>query len=131
MMKRLVAASFLLVSVTTFVGCGGDGLVTVSGKVRSNGELLPRGLVGFHSEARPVGAPISSEGHYQAHLPAGEYRVTVSAPPLPPEGWVEGQPLPEMEVLVDPRYALPKTSRLLITVPADKTSVEHNLNLGE
>lgn len=102
-------------------GCSDDGTVTVTGTVVSQGQKLTRGLVAFHGQGKPHGAPIDADGNYLIRIPPGDYTVTISAPALPPAGWREGDPLPEMKAPVNARYALPTDSELTIEVPANGT----------
>lgn len=90
----------------------------VQGTITYSGEPLDHGMINFMaSGARPIGAPIASDGTYAAELPPGQYAVVVISPPKLPEGYQEGDPLPPSDPNAVPaRYSLQKKSGLTASI---------------
>ena len=107
-----------MLSLTMLAGCeqkGDECLVT--GAVSYQGAPLARGMINFvGKDNRPLGGPILPDGTFECRLPPGEYDVTVAAPAVPPDGWKEGDPLPEDDLALPARYALRQSSGLKATV---------------
>mgnify|MGYP002621432673 CR=1 FL=1 len=80
-----------------FAGCEQQPVTQqVQGTVKFQGKPLDHGMVSFLAPgARPIGAPIATDGTYQVQLPPGDYDVVVISPPKLPEGFKEGDPLPQ------------------------------------
>ena len=81
-----------LISAVTFLsGCGGGGTTspsgTVSGKVTFQGKPITEGEINFYSHKQGFGAKIllDSSGHFELPVPieVGDYKVSVTPPPLP------------------------------------------------
>ncbi len=89
--------------------------------VSISGEAMGKGVVNFFSEGgdRPLGAPVSAEGTYTAVLPPGDYKVVVMTSSSVPDGWKEGDPLPQPKVAVPLKYTQPRSTPLRVTVGAD------------
>jgi len=115
--RRAIGA--LVLSGFAISGCGGDAeTTTVRGKVSFNGESVTRGVINFQAQGRrPLGGPIGPEGSYSFELPPGRYNVRIDSPPPIPEGYKEGDPLPQLEPRQVPEmYASFNTSGLTATV---------------
>ena len=122
----LAAAVFSL----ALSGCGGSGLVPVTGTVKLDGKLIDRGNVTF----QPVGggtigaAKINQDGSFQVYtgsepgLAPGEYVVLVVALESMPEPTMEN-PAPKVTHIVPTRYGDVNTSGLKRTITADTTEV--------
>jgi hypothetical protein len=65
------------------LGCGpSDGLVSITGTVRVDGQAVDKGAITFvplDGKSPTAGAPISS-GSYSARVPAGKMKVQISVP---------------------------------------------------
>jgi len=102
-----------LVGLLASAGCGGgvDGRHAISGLVQMNGAAVAEGNISF----QPVGAgalsggAVISQGRYaipaDGGLPAGKYRVSISAPApgtggTAVEGAMPGDPLPAPRELI-------------------------------
>lgn len=83
----------------------------------------------FPAQGKPLGGGIREDGTYEFALPAGEYRVAINAPPPIPEGWEEGDPIPDTKPPVPPHYARPDTSGLALTVSASDAAQTHDFEL--
>ena len=72
----------LIAALSCFcVGCGGDGLIAVSGTISWNGEPIEKGMINFYPadpSQRPHGSPIT-DGKFQFRTSPGEKRVEVFA----------------------------------------------------
>jgi len=119
---HLLLALFLL----SLIGCGGSGLVPVTGKVTLDGKPLTSGNVAFHPSGTTPAAygTIQSDGTYVAltgtgkGMMPGAYRITVEAfGEIPKTGFQEAETVPPS--LVPEKYRVPTTSGLEYTVPAD------------
>ncbi len=90
----------------------------VQGTVTYTGKPLEHGMINFLATgARPIGAPIASDGTYSVELPPGQYAVIVIAPPKLPGGFQEGEPLPPPDPNAVPaKYSRPETSGLSATI---------------
>ncbi|RIK80919.1 MAG: hypothetical protein DCC67_08750 [Planctomycetota bacterium] len=111
-----------MAAVALSLGCGnGGGDATVTGTITYNGAAPASGVIGFvQSGAPPKIATIQPGGAYQAKLPPGQYQVRIDAPPPLPEGWQEGQPIPQSGPRVVPeKYANFTTSGLTATISAE------------
>lgn len=99
-------------------GCGGGEPTTdISGKVTYNGQPVTSGLINFMPEkGRPLGGGLQSDGTYAFEAPPGNYQVRVDAPAPLPEGYKEGDPMPNLPRLVPEKYANYGTSGLTATV---------------
>ena len=115
------------------LGCGGEPMGQVSGRVMLEGEPVASGLVGFQNDAHGVHilAPINSDGSYEVKmaqgkgLPLGTYRVFV-APPLPElqMGAPDPDQQPEELTQFPPRYLRSDTSGITITVERWQNSLD-------
>jgi hypothetical protein len=116
-------AKLLLISVSLcLAGCSGGGDTTsVEGKVTYNGQPVTTGLINFMPKngGRPLGGGINADGTYSFDLPPGEYQVRIDAPAPLPEGYKEGDPMPNLPPLVPEMYANYNTSGLTATVTGE------------
>lgn len=115
------------VVVLAVVGCGGSDAATcqVHGQVTYRGQPLSDAVISFFpASGRPIGGPLDDEGRYRVELSPGDYRVVVNAPPILPEGWQEGDPLPSQQPRIPPYYAERNRSGLTATVPSDTSRHE-------
>lgn len=75
------------IATITFLGCGSDGLVPVSGQVTLDGTPVSSGRVEFYPEVgRPASGAIGSDGRYSLTtdgagegVEPGKYAVTITA----------------------------------------------------
>jgi hypothetical protein len=85
--------------LAVFSGCGngGEKATQVQGKITYQSKPATNGVIAFLKEgSKPISAAIQSDGAYSIQLPPGEYKVRIDAPPAMPEGWREGQPMPQL-----------------------------------
>jgi hypothetical protein len=99
-------------------GCGDDSnSVVVQGKVTYQGQPLSNGLATFFpTKGRPVNVPISEAGEYWTELVPGEYTVIVNAAAGLPEGFQEGDALPEPATKLPRKYTTRARSTLRATI---------------
>ncbi len=116
--------------VGCFVGCGkGDVGVTVQGTVTYRGKPLDHGMVTFVSSGNsPVGGKIQPDGTYQCELPAGEYQVAVSVPPVVEKDWNPAEPIPDFKPTIPAKYSSPRSSGLKVVV-GDSDGENHDFSL--
>jgi hypothetical protein len=96
----------------------------VFGKITSAGQPLSGGRILFSNAAQGVHitAPVQPDGSYQLHtargvgLPLGEYKVSVSPPPVEPTMPGAPKPPPAPQVNIPKKYTRPETSGLTLTV---------------
>lgn len=88
----------LLSCLSLSVGCGGgDGATAVTGVVTIKGTPVTTGVIGFIKSGTPaIGGPLGPDGSYSLSIPPGDYQVRVDSPSPMPEGWKEGDPLPQL-----------------------------------
>ena len=114
--------------VVLFAGCGRSDLSDVSGTVTFRGAPVSHGIINFvGSDNQPHGGPISANGSYACEVPFGSYDVIISAPAQPPEGWHEGEPLPELKPGVPEKYGLRQTSGLKAVVSELQQTIDFPL----
>ena len=116
---RILWLMLLLLAPTS--GCSeGVKTTTVKGSITFNKAPVTFGLINFKpSQGQPLGGEIKLDGTYQFELPAGEYQVRIDSPPKMPEGYKEGDPLPNLPARqVPPQYANFATSGLTATIGA-------------
>ncbi|MGL4553367.1 MAG: hypothetical protein ACRC33_19545, partial [Gemmataceae bacterium] len=96
---RTVATSSLLLAIVFASGCAGDGRSGVKGTVKYKGQPLKAGMISFIPEGgmSPVGGSPIADGAYEvvtvAGIPAGKYKVSITAPdPSGPAAKVEPVP---------------------------------------
>ena len=109
----------LVSSVFVLSGCGGGSeTTTVQGKISFNGQPVTRGAINFRAQsAGPLGGPIGADGSYSFELPPGQYAVRIDSPAPIPEGYKEGDPLPQLEPRQVPeKYASFNSSGLTATI---------------
>jgi hypothetical protein len=111
-------------------GCGtDDDSVMATGSVSYRGTPLTRGMINFIGpDNRPLGGPISPDGTFECRLPPGDYDVTVAAPLVPPDGWKEGEPLPEDDLRLPPKYGLRRSSGLTARVDENLQPLKFDLD---
>ena len=94
---RIAAAPLCVASLMLLVlGCGNPEPTRyeVTGSVSYQGKTLPLGIIRFvPSQGRPSApVPIASDGKYTVRLPAGDYRVEITAIEKPVMQNTGGQP---------------------------------------
>ena len=117
------------------VGCTDSGpkRYAVKGVVTFNKKPVPRGWVIFLSQGNDrQTTTIGSEGQYEVELPAGTYRVGVSAPRETTatglDAFKAGVPPPYVPV----RFSLPEHSGIVATVEAvDENEIDFPLQTGD
>lgn len=114
MRPLLCYATILLAVVVADLGCRKSSDQTiVKGRATYRGEPISRGAVTFFPSAgRPVTAPISEQGDYQAELAPGDYVVIVNQGFSPPPGFKEGDPLPPSKFTLPAEYSSRARSQL-------------------
>src|SRR5262245_39277093 len=127
MLRRLSLFAFLVL----LAGCGkSEKLHDVSGKVLLDDQPLPMGTVTFvpdkskgnNAKASCVGA-VQADGTYslgyegKSGVPAGWYKVGVSASGMPTTMPEMGKPMPVAPKIAG-KYANPETSGISIEVPS-------------
>ena len=126
-MNRLAILLVLpALAFSLLAGCGGKGLVSVTGTVTLDGKALDRGSVTFHPvKSGPLGVgKIQPDGRYsietgnQRGIAPGEYAVTVVATADPPKGPPTKGPEVPPTPLTPAKYGRPETSGLRYAVPA-------------
>ena len=114
------------------LGCGEavEGQKVV-GRITYRGEPLTYGLINFvQSGQRPVGGPVATDGSYECFLAAGRYQVRIDAPPQLPEGWKEGDPMPQgLTRALPANYADFRTSGLTVEVGTSGEELVHDIAL--
>lgn len=143
MWSRLaLSAAWSIALVGLIAGCGGGGLVPVTGKVLSGDTPLSNGTVTFHpdqsqgneSTKRPEGL-IESDGTYTLYTdqtegaPVGWYKVTVfaqEAAASAPEG-EEAYAVPKF--LVPEEYTIETQTPLSIEVKAGASQGDYDLKV--
>jgi hypothetical protein len=125
---RRMTFSALVVAWISILGCQSDTNNEISRTVSFQGELLPRGIINFFGEDnRPRGGPISPDGTFACRLPPGNYRVTVVAPPVIPDGWKETEPMPKDDIGLPDKYAQPGTSGVTVEIKDNPQPLEFHL----
>ena len=124
--------AFVAAALIAAAGCGGVYDSTVTGVVKLNGNVVPRGTVSFVPNAAGPAAYglIQSDGAYSLHtgreegLPAGQYTVTVAAnePPATPTS-KDGGPPPTGKPITPAWYRDPATSGLSFEVKAGDNEI--------
>jgi len=118
--RRGRAALALGLMWASLVGCGGAYDAAVSGVVKLDGNVVPRGTVTFAPDG---GGPtayglIQSDGAYQLRtgreegLPTGKYSVTVAANEAPVAAGRDGGPPPTGKAITPEWYRNPAASGL-------------------
>lgn len=113
---HLLLASLALIIVG---GCAETGESThrVRGRVTYQGEPLTDAVISFFpTSGKPSGEPLGDDGTYALKLPAGQYQVILNAAIQLPDGWKEGDPIPNTKPRIPTFYAQPKRSGLTATV---------------
>ncbi|WP_298868897.1 hypothetical protein [uncultured Gimesia sp.] len=135
----LLLSAFLLASVLT--GCGGGGDVDktpkgkVTGKVTVGGAPFAKGSIHFTSEkdGNAFGAEMKAEGVFEiaAPIPAGSYKVTLSPPSLGPIKGADGQMRPptakEMKNNVPKKYRSTASSDKTVEIKASDNELTIDL----
>ena len=115
------------------VGCSDGGLerFPVYGVVTFNDNPVPRGWVVFLSESnKKQTATIGSDGQYELELPAGEYRVGVSAPREMKETGMDAFKAQPPKPYVPVRFSQPGHSGVVVKVePTDENEIDFPLKL--
>ncbi len=125
-----------LISAVTFLsGCGGGGTTspsgTVSGIVTFLGKPVTEGEINFFSPKQGIGAKISldSAGHFELSAPieVGDYKVSVTPPPLPDPS--VGTPLPPKreQANIPPKYRSDALSGLVASIKAGTNELSFDL----
>jgi hypothetical protein len=124
---RPVASGLALLAALATSACGGTG--ELHGVVTYAGKPLPGGTVVFVGpDNRPVRAPISPDGKYEARgVPAGPVKIAVLSPPPPPFPRKPGAPPAPPTMRIPPQYADPNTSGLSHT--ATTGAQQHDIDL--
>lgn len=119
-MSSRILAPFAAVLCAALAGCGG-GWGTTSGTVTLDGTPLKEGAIAFHpSGDGPTSYGTVTDGAFTIStgqkdgLPAGKYRVTVSASTIPKEGTNE-----QSKLLTPAKYS-----------KADSTDLEADVKSG-
>ncbi|MBA3480739.1 MAG: hypothetical protein H0T51_02890 [Pirellulales bacterium] len=118
-------------SLLTALGCGEAEVaaISVKGTITYNGKPANNGVIAFlQTGGRPIGAAIQPDGAYEAQIPPGNYQVRIDAPPAPPAGASEREPLPMGPRSVPEQYANFATSGLTLTV-GDESGQQHDFKL--
>lgn len=140
--RKAIPSWMMAALLSAFAGCGGRGveLVEVSGTVTLDGGPMPAaGSILFTPlettdglPARPGVAEFDTSGRYRAStfgdapgLIPGRYGVAVQCWKTPPSGDVGPPP----ESFLPERYADPAASGLVLEVPAERRSVDWDLDL--
>jgi hypothetical protein len=139
--KARLACALLACGLWAAGGCG-EKVVTVSGKVTYQGQVLPRGTVRFMTaDNRVLASEIAPDGVYSiAGVPPGTVKVSVSVPPAEtlrpqqrgPEGvatddkYASGSVAPV--IAIPSNYHTPETSGLTCTV-AENSEQTNNIDL--
>lgn len=120
LIQRPVVSCFAtLVAAAMLVGCGGAAGPTtkVSGKVTFEGKPIVNGSINFLATGkRPLGGFLKPDATYEAELPPGEYQVLIDSPIQLPEGFKEGDPMPNIPRPLPEKYANYNTSGLTASV---------------
>lgn len=130
------AACFLLLFCSLFVstiGCGDDGVESVTGTVTYNGKPVTKGNVRFIPESgRPASGAIDSNGRYEMAtskdvmgIAPGEYTVTVRVAETSVSGDDYANPAAEPSTtwIVPEKYADHETTPLTATVSSSGSNV--------
>jgi hypothetical protein len=131
-MQRVLNMLLLAGLAALVGGCGGNGPTTeVSGKVTYEGKSVTSGLINFMpDQGRPLGGGIQPDGTYSFEAPPGNYQVRIDAPAPLPEGYKEGDPLPNAPRLVPEKFANYGSSGLTATV-TDEGGQTIDFNLSQ
>lgn len=110
-----------LVLIALAAGCGkSDNTVSVNGHVSYKGQPISLGTVTFFAEqGRPIVAPLSAEGEYEANLAPGDYVAIIMVGAEVPAGYKEGDPLPPSKLTLPPEYMNRSQSPLKATITAN------------
>jgi hypothetical protein len=121
----------VLIGFASLLGCGdSNGGVTVSGKITYDGNPVTSGLINFQPQGgRPLGGAIRADGTYSAEIPPGDYAVRIDAPAPLPQGFKEGDPVPDLPPLVPEKFANYDSSGLTATVKPDARNQTIDFNL--
>ncbi|WP_252852908.1 carboxypeptidase-like regulatory domain-containing protein [Aeoliella straminimaris] len=115
-----MAAALLLSGCST-----SDPMAVVTGVVTVGTTPVGPCSVQFHpvGGGRPIATTTEGEGSYQIALPPGTYNVVVRPSVHLPEGWKEGDPVPDPPVAVPKDYTQATTTKLQVKVeqPQDFT----------
>ncbi len=120
--------TWLLAAMVTVAlpGCqGASNQREVLGAVAFRGSPISNSVVRFFpATGRPLGAAVQPDGTFSAHLPPGEYTVTIETGLNLPETWKEGDPIPPNQPYVPERYRSRKSSDLRVVVEAGADPLE-------
>ncbi len=126
----LTFVSYVVIAVVlgAIVGCGADGMRSVTGTVQyPDGQPLPAGgHVVFESAQGSFDAYTQDDGSYTLKAPPGDYRVLFVPPSAPLPLDANGEVLPGAQPpkpLAHPRYAAFDTSGLTYTVKDSNDNV--------
>ncbi len=139
MIMRLIRLFVLAGSLCTLMavaGCGGPYDSTVSGVVKLDGNIVPRGTVAYQPKAGGPAAYglIQDDGTYvirtgrEEGLPSGDYYVTVTAnePPAVAQT-ASGGPPPSGKPITPPWYRTRNTSGLSFMVEPGNNEIDLEL----
>lgn len=120
-----------LILLVAAAGCGGSGLVSVSGSVKLDGQPLDGATVTFHpvKGGAVATATTDSAGRFtvatgaQKGLAPGEYEVAIQKTGPAPAGTGLEREVPP-PVITPLKYANPKTSGLKYTAPGGAADFE-------
>ncbi len=117
---KLLGYSLLFLAM--LAGCREDsGTVSVEGTVLYKGQPLASGAIAFYPvSGRPVMAPLSEDGKYEAELAPGDYAVTVNAASGLPPNFKEGDPVPPPKLVLPPEYSTRAKSTLTAKIGMDQ-----------
>lgn len=123
-----------LLSVVTFVGCGGDtGLpksASVTGKVTFQGQPVTAGRLTFMSSASAGSVEVTSDGTYllTEGVPPGQYKVVVTPPSVTKPPMV-GEPAPEIPKHdnIPEKYRSETSTTLFADIKAGSNTVDFDL----
>lgn len=114
-------------------GCSGNGLVTCTGRVRCDGELVESGAISFHpldGRSAPQGSQIVA-GRFRIRVPRGRYRVEIVAT-RPRKDGVELTPgMTPQEQYIPARYNAATTLEAQVTGWSNDVSFELSTGQAE
>ena len=120
---RLISALCFLFAlfVASVGGCKkSSGTVPVHGRILYQGQPLTKSSVTFFpASGRPVTAT-APQGEYTTELLPGDYTAAVAVGIEYPQGFKEGDPVPQPKVVLPPEYTARARSKLTATVKSGK-----------
>jgi len=134
---RVIPTSrILLIAVgsSLIIGCGGEPMATVSGRVTVGGQPLAAGQIAFEGDGQLLASRIGPDGRYQLRnggtiqVPPGDYTVILAPPPpelIEDPKTTEIRPAaPGDQSRYPVKYRSPETSGIRQTIPPGNSEID-------